>query len=380
VATYPSQIKTFVNKSNVVDLIDASHPNLLQEEVSAIQTVVGTNPARSTTVTSSDTFISTQTDFDNVKARIANIEKGVVADTHSQYIKKTSDGSNVIIPTNATTKGITVRGFQAQTANLQEWQQTVAVTNVTAAGGGVTFTCANNFVIGQRVTTTGITPGSYNLTDQIITDATPTNFVITNGATGTFVSGGSATSTVSYVDNTGTLAGYAKTSVFTTKGDLAVATGSLTLGKLAAAANGYYLVTDSSTATGLKWLEITPITETGAATLSNKVLTSPQINLGINPITTTAYTVELADNGKLTTLNNVGAIGVTIPLNATTAFPIGAQLNFAQIGDGTVTFIPATNAVIIGATPGFRLRTKWSTATITKIATNTWILVGDLKI
>jgi len=380
VATYPSQIKTFVNKSNVVDLIDASHPNLLQEEVSAIQTVVGTNPARSTTVTSSDTFISTQTDFDNVKARIANIEKGVVADTHSQYIKKTSDGSNVIIPTNATTKGITVRGFQAQTANLQEWQQTVAVTNVTAAGGGVTFTCANNFVIGQRVTTTGITPGAYNLTDQIITDATPTNFVITNGATGTFVSGGSATSTVSYVDNTGTLAGYAKTSVFTTKGDLAVATGSLTLGKLAAAANGYYLVTDSSTATGLKWLEITPITETGAATLSNKVLTSPQINLGINPITTTAYQPELADNGKLTTLNNAGAIGVTIPLNATTAFPIGAQLNFAQIGDGTVTFIPATGAVTIGATPGFRLRTKWSTATITKIATNTWILVGDLKI
>ena len=168
--------------------------------------------------------------------------------------------------------------------------------------------------------------------------------------------------------------------MFTTKGDLAVATGSLTLGKLAAAANGYYLVTDSSTATGLKWLEITPITETGAATLSNKVLTSPQINLGINPITTTAYQPELTDNGKLTTLDNVGAIGVTIPLNATTAFPIGAQLNFAQINDGTVTFIPATNAVIIGATPGFRLRTKWSTATITKIATNTWILVGDLKI
>lgn len=379
-ATYPSQIKTFVNKSNVVDLIDASHPNLLQEEVSAIQTVVGTNPARSTTVTSSDTFISTQTDFDNVKARIANIEKGVVADTHSQYIKKTSDGSNVIIPTNATTKGITVRGFQAQTANLQEWQQTVAVTNVTAAGGGVTFTCANNFVIGQRVTTTGITPGAYNLTDQIITDATPTNFVITNGATGTFVSGGSATSTVSYVDNTGTLVGYAKTSVFTAKGDLAVATGSLTLGKLSVGANGTYLVADSTTATGIKWLEITPVTETGAATLSNKVLTSPQINLGINPITTTAYQPELSDNGKLTTLNNAGAIGVTIPLNSTTAFPIGAQLNFAQIGDGTVTFIPATVGVTIGATPGFRLRTKWSTATITKIATNTWILVGDLKI
>lgn len=379
-ATYPSQIKTFVNKSNVVDLIDASHPNLLQEEVSAIQTVVGTNPARSTTVTSSDTFISTQTDFDNLKSRIANIEKGVVADTHSQYIKKTSDGSNVIIPTNATTKGITVRGFQAQTANLQEWQQTVAVTNVVAAGGGVTFTAANNFVIGQRVTTTGITPGAYNLTDQIITDCNSTSFVITSGATGTFVSGGSATSTVSYVDNTGTLVGYAKTSVFTAKGDLAVATGSLTLGKLATAPNGYYLVTDSSTATGLKWLEITPVTETGAATLSNKVLTSPQINIGISPITTTAHEPELSDNGKLTTLDNAGAIGVTIPLNATKAFPIGAQLHFAQIGDGTVTFIPATVAVIIGSTPGLKLRTKWSTATITKIATNTWILVGDLKV
>lgn len=379
-ATYPSQIKTFVNKSNVVDLIDASHPNLLQEEVSAIQTVIGTTPARSTTPSASGTFIATQTDFDNVKLRLANIETGIVADTHSQYIKKTSDGSNVIIPTNASTKGITVRGFQAQTANLQEWQQTVAVTNVVAAGGGVTFTANNNFVIGQKVTTTGISPGAYNLTDQTITDATPTNFVITSGATGTFVSGGSATSTVSYVDNTGTLVGYAKTSVFTAKGDLAVATGSLTLGKLAVGANGTYLVADSTAATGIKWLEITPITETGAATLSNKILTSPQINLGINAIVSNSYTVGLSDNGQLTTLDNAAAIGVTIPLNATTAFPLGAQLNFAQIGDGTVTFIPATNAVIIGATPGFRLRTKWSTATLTKIATNTWILVGDLKI
>ena len=379
-ATFPSQVKVFVNKSNVVDLIDASHPNILQDEVNAMQTVMGTNPARSTTVTSASTFISTQTDFDNIKARIANVEAGVVADTHSQYIKKTSDGSNVVIPTNATTKGFIVRGFQAQTANLQEWQQTVAVTNVVAAQGGVTFTANNSFVIGQRVTTTGITPGAYNLTDQVITDCNATSFVITSGATGTFVSGGSATSTVSYVDNTGTLVGYAKTSVFTAKGDLAVATGSLTLGKLATAPNGYYLVTDSSTATGLKWLEITPVTESGAANLSNKVLTAPQINLAINTQTTNAYDPLLADNGKLTTLDNSLAIGVTIPLNATQAFPIGAQLHFAQIGDGTVTFIPATNAVIIGATPGFKLRTKWSTATLTKIATNTWILVGDLKI
>jgi hypothetical protein len=380
VATYPSQIKTFVNKSNVVDLIDASHPNLLQDEVSAIQTVIGTTPARSTTPSSSGTFIATQTDFDNVKLRLANIETGIVADTHSQYIKKTSDGSNVVIPTNSTTKGVTIRGVQGQTANLQEWQQTVAVTNVVAAQGGVTFTANNNFVIGQKVTTTGITPGSYNLTDQTITDCTSTNFVITSGATGTFVSGGSATSTVSYVDNTATLVGYAKTGVFTAKGDLAVASGPLVLSKLSVGANGTYLVADSTAPNGIKWLDIDPVTETGAATLTNKVLTSPQINIGINPITGTAYTVGLSDNGKLTTLDNAAAIGVTIPLNATTAFPIGAQLHFAQINDGTVTFVPATNAVIIGATPGYRLRVKWSTATITKIATNTWILVGDLKI
>lgn len=379
-ATYPSQIKTFVNKSNVVDLIDASHPNLLQEEVSAIQTVIGTTPARSTTPSPSGTFISTQTDFDNVKSRLANIETGIVADTHSQYIKKTSDGSNVIIPTNATTKGMTIRSFQNQTANLQEWQQTVPVTNVVAAQGGVTFTANNNFVIGQKVTTTGITPSAYNLTDQTITDCNSTSFVITSGATGTFVSGGEATSTVSYVDNTGTLVGYAKTSVFTTKGDLAVASGPLTLSKLAVGANGSYLVADSTATNGIKWLAIDPITATGAATLTNKVLTSPQINLGINPITSTAYQPDLADNGRLTTLDNAAAIGVTIPLNATTAFPIGAQLHFAQINDGTVTFVPATNAVIIGATPGYKLRTKWSTATLTKIATNTWILVGDLKI
>jgi len=36
--------------------------------------------------------------------------------------------------------------------------------------------------------------------------------------------------------------------------------------------------------------------------------------------------------------------------------------------------------VLLYATPGFKLRTKYSMATCTKIATNTWILVGDLKI
>ncbi len=69
-------------------------------------------------------------------------------------------------------------------------------------------------------------------------------------------------------------------------------------------------------------------------TLTNKILTSPQINLGINAQTGTTYTTVLADNGRLVTLTNGSAIAVTIPPNSSVAYPVGAQINLAQLGAG----------------------------------------------
>jgi hypothetical protein len=84
------------------------------------------------------------------------------------------------------------------------------VTGVTAAGGTVTYTCSagHPFVAGQVVTMTGINPVAYNLVSATILGSanapTATTFKVTNGATGTFVSGGTATftGTTALVKNT----------------------------------------------------------------------------------------------------------------------------------------------------------------------------------
>jgi hypothetical protein len=123
---------------------------------------------------------------------------------------------------------------------------------------------------------------------------------------------------------------------------------------------------------------------TTAQTLTNKTLTSPLINLGINTQTGTSYTPVLGDNGKIVTLNNASAISVTIPTNASVAYPVGAQINFAWItgaGQPTITAAtPATTTILsTGATStGPKLRVANSTATCVKLATDTWIVMGDI--
>lgn len=135
-AVYPGSIREFQSKANTTDIIDASHPNLLQDEVTAVQTVLGTLPQVSTTP--SGTFTSVTTDFGTVSARLANIERGIVSDTHSQYVKNA--GGSTIVNTAAATVPLTVKGAASQSANLQEWK--------TSDGSLVAYITANGIITG----------------------------------------------------------------------------------------------------------------------------------------------------------------------------------------------------------------------------------------
>jgi len=74
-----------------------------------------------------------------------------------------------------------------------------------------------------------------------------------------------------------------------------------------------------------------------------------------------------------------GAHAITVPTNATTAYPIGTTISFYQSAGTGGNFVGADVSVSILATPGATLRTTYSSATLTKVATNTWLLAGDLK-
>ena len=119
-----------------------------------------------------------------------------------------------------------------------------------------------------------------------------------------------------------------------------------------------------------------------AQTLTNKTLTSPLINVGINTQTGTSYTTVLADNGKLITQSNASSITTTIPPNSSVAYPVGAQLNFAQFGVGQVTFAQGSGVTIVstGTTVSApKLRTQYSTATAIQTSTDTWLVIGDIS-
>jgi hypothetical protein len=126
------------------------------------------------------------------------------------------------------------------------------------------------------------------------------------------------------------------------------------------------------------------VSTTGTQTLTNKTLTAPIVTLSVNTQTGTTFTPALSDAGSIVTLNNAAAIAVTIPTNASVAYAIGSQLNFVWItgaGQPTISAVtPGTTTILsTGATAASpKLRVVNSTATAVKLATDTWIVIGDI--
>jgi len=90
-----------------------------------------------------------------------------------------------------------------------------------------------------------------------------------------------------------------------------------------------------------------------------------------------SYTLVLSDKDNLIEMNSSSANSLTVPLNSSEAFPVGSQINILQTGTGQTT-VAATSGVTINATPGLKLRARWSSATLIKRAENVWVLAGDL--
>lgn len=97
----------------------------------------------------------------------------------------------------------------------------------------------------------------------------------------------------------------------------------------------------------------------------------------LNP-QTTSYTLVLTDKNKQVEISNAGATTLTIPADNTVNMATGASVVILQTGAGQVT-IAGASGVTVNATPGLKLRTTWSSATLIKRAANTWVALGDLS-
>jgi hypothetical protein len=101
-------------------------------------------------------------------------------------------------------------------------------------------------------------------------------------------------------------------------------------------------------------------------------------NLERETQTGTTYTFVAGDRGKYVTMNNGSAQTVTVPPNSSVAFAVGTQIQVIGLGAGEIT-MAAGSGVTLRYTPGLKLRAQYSSCTCIKIATDEWVLVGDLE-
>ena len=92
-----------------------------------------------------------------------------------------------------------------------------------------------------------------------------------------------------------------------------------------------------------------------------------------------SYTLVLTDKNKFIKMSVGTANTVTVPTNASVAFPVGSQIHIIQYGSGKTQVIPVSGTVTLYATPGAYLRAQYSSATLLKCDTNIWMLMGDLS-
>jgi hypothetical protein len=93
---------------------------------------------------------------------------------------------------------------------------------------------------------------------------------------------------------------------------------------------------------------------------------------------TASYTLSaLTERDNLIEVASGSATTVTIPADSEVNYPIGTSIDILQTSTGQVT-IAGAGGVTVNATPGLKLRTQWSSASLLKRAANTWIVMGDL--
>jgi hypothetical protein len=129
------------------------------------------------------------------------------------------------------------------------------------------------------------------------------------------------------------------------------------------------------------------ISHSGGATVKH-VFVSEALNafeaglnetIPLNAQTGTTYTLAAGDAGELVTLANASAITLTVPTNASVPFAIGTQITITRAGSGSLTVAGAVGVTVNSADSFLKLRAQWSSATLIKIDTNSWILIGDLS-
>lgn len=91
---------------------------------------------------------------------------------------------------------------------------------------------------------------------------------------------------------------------------------------------------------------------------------------------TSAFTLALTDAQTICLVNSASAVNVTIPTNASVAFPIGSVVNVIERGIGNVNIRASSGVSVVYATPQSSSSYQGQSNLLSKIGTDTWHIDG----
>ena len=111
-------------------------------------------------------------------------------------------------------------------------------------------------------------------------------------------------------------------------------------------------------------------------TILNAYLSEIQTSVVATSQAGTTYTLALSDAGQVVEFSAATAVALTVPTNASVAFPVGTIIGILQYGAGQVTI---SGAGVTFRSAGARLKTtaQYSAVWLRKRATNEWVVSGD---
>jgi hypothetical protein len=311
----------------------------------------GVTPETSTTplkIHTSTSYTDSITSF-STSAKISSVFVTTAPDTtHLMYSSWNSfvTGETVSITgfaDNTATVTAASAGYSASTT-------TATVTAASAAGGTVTYTANNSFSSGQYVSITGLLTTAFNLTNVLIATASSTQFTVTNAATGTAVTGATATAIRQLPTVTYTAANTFATGQTVSITGLSTSAFNLSNVLVATASSSQFTVLNSATGTAVTGASATATVAETIFNIANQVITSRKdVEAVVSKAVLTSsvptyYVSQPFAAGDVVTIRNIASVG-----NELAQADLG--YNFTDQIISSVSTVTATINSVQGAAP-----------------------------
>ena len=105
------------------------------------------------------------------------------------------------------------------------------------------------------------------------------------------------------------------------------------------------------------------------------------VSFALNDQTGTTYTLALADQYQvLVTRSNAAASTLTIPTNASVAFPVGTVITILNKGAGVVSISGAATVTVLsaGTVAAVPTLSQYKSCALIQVAANNWYVVGAI--